>query len=254
MDTPSVGDNYLATMNSWNLKGKRALVTGGTRGIGAAIVKEFQHLGAEVLVVARTLEAGVPDIAADVTRPEDRARIVDVARERWGALDILVNNAGTNIRKSWVDLDRTEEDLVLGTNLFAPAALLRDLYPLLQKGKTPAVVNVASVAAHVDVGSGAAYALSKAALVQLSRSLAVEWASDGIRVNAVSPWYIQTPLTEPVLSDPARLERILARTPMGRVGEPSEVAAAVAFLCMEGASYITGQCLAVDGGFLSKGL
>lgn len=241
-------------MNTWNLKGKRALVTGGSRGIGAAIVKEFEQLGAEVLVVARTLEPDVWGIAADITQQNDRDRIVRTIEEHWGALDILVNNAGTNIRKSWVEMNAWERETVVGTNLLAPAALLRALHPSLRKGKAPAVVNVASVAAHVDVGSGAAYAMSKAGLVQLSSSLAVEWAKDGIRVNVVSPWYILTPLTEPVLSDPARLTRILDRTPMGRVGEPAEVAAAVAFLCMEGASYITGQCLAVDGGFLSKGL
>ena len=245
---------YLAIMNAWELSGKRALVTGGSRGIGSAIVHELEELGAEVLVVARTLRPDMRGVAADITSADARRRIVDAVAEQWGALDILVNNAGTNIRRPWVEMSDTEQEAVVGTNLLAPAALLRALYPYLCRGNAPAVVNVASVAAHVDVGSGAAYALSKAALVQLTSSLAVEWAQDGIRVNAVSPWYIRTTLTEPVLSDPVRLERIIGRTPMGRVGEPSEVAAAVAFLCMEKASYMTGQCLVVDGGFLSKGL
>ncbi len=241
-------------MNAWDLRGKRALVTGGSRGIGAAIVEELQQLGAEVLVVARNLPAGMDGIAADITSVEGRKRIVETVQSQWGAMDVLVNNAGTNIRRPWVELSDAEQESVIGTNLLGPAALLRALHPLLCKGTAPSVVNVASVAAHVDVGSGAAYALSKAALVQLTTSLAVEWAKDGIRVNAVSPWYIRTTLTEPVLSDPVRFGRILDRTPMGRVGEPAEVAAVVAFLCLDKASYVTGQCIAVDGGSMSKGL
>jgi Tropinone reductase 1 len=241
-------------MSHWHLNGKRALITGGTRGVGAATVRELRALGAEVLYAARTVDGSAECIAADVSTPAGRASIAAAVRDRWGALDILVNNAGMNIRKPWVQLAPEEQATVIGTNLLGPAELLRQLHPLLAKGAAPAVVNVASVAAYVDVGSGAAYALSKAAMVQLTRSLAVEWAADGIRVNAVAPWYIRTPLTEPVLSQPDRLERILARTPMKRVGEPAEVAAAIAFLCMDKASFITGHCLVADGGLLALGL
>jgi NAD(P)-dependent dehydrogenase (short-subunit alcohol dehydrogenase family) len=239
---------------NWDLKGKRALVTGGTKGIGAATVQELRTLGADVLYAARHSDGDRQCIAADVTAPEGREHIAAAVLARWGALDILVNNAGTNIRRSWTAMGEAEQATVIGTNLLGPAELLRSLHPLLCAGHGSAVVNVGSVAGFVDVGSGAAYALSKAGLTQLSRSLAVEWASDGIRVNAVAPWYIHTPLTRPVLEDVARMERILARTPMRRVGDPEEVAAAIAFLCMDKASYITGHCLAVDGGLLSLGM
>ncbi|HMC97141.1 MAG TPA: SDR family NAD(P)-dependent oxidoreductase, partial [Flavobacteriales bacterium] len=182
-------------MKRWDLQGKRALVTGGTRGIGAAVVSEFEALGADVLVVARNVDEGPRSVQADVSEPSGRERIVQAVDSRWGAIDIVVNNAGMNIRKPWTQLTAEEQVAVIGTNLLGPADLLRRLHPHLCQGTTPAVVNVASVAGFVDVGSGAAYALSKAALLQLSRSLAVKWSVDGIRVNAVAPWYVNTPLT-----------------------------------------------------------
>lgn len=252
---PSLELPTFALMTSgWHLKDKRALVTGGTKGIGAATVQELRGLGAEVLYAARHSDGDPNCIAADVTTPEGRERIEAAVRARWGALDILVNNAGTNIRKPWTAMHAEEQATVIGTDLLGPAELLRTLHPLLKAGHGSAVVNVGSVAGFVDVGSGAAYAMSKAALIQLTRSLAVEWAANGIRVNAVAPWYIRTPLTHPVLQDSARLERILDRTPMRRVGDPQEVAAAIAFLCMDRSSYITGHCLVVDGGFLAMGM
>ena len=241
---------------SWDLKGKRALITGGTRGIGLATANEFLALGAEVAVVSRVADqrSDVLCLQGDIGLAGDRDRIAQEIQAQWGRLDILVNNAGMNIRKSWLEISEDERETVLNTNALGPMALTKRLFPLLQHGRHAAVVNVASVAGFVDVGSGATYALSKAALLQFTRSLAVEWAPHHIRVNAVAPWYIRTPLTEPVLSQPERMAKILSRTPMARVGTPEEIAAAIAFLAMDKSSFITGQCIVADGGFMALGM
>jgi len=139
-------------------------------------------------------------------------------------------------------------------NLFSLTEITRQFFPLLKESGNASVVNIASVAGTFDLQTGPPYGMTKAAIIQLSRHLAAEWAPFHIRVNTVSPWYIETPLTEAVLSQPDRLEKILARTPMSRVGQPEEVASIVAFLAMDKASYITGQNIMVDGGMSVKGL
>jgi NAD(P)-dependent dehydrogenase (short-subunit alcohol dehydrogenase family) len=246
----------------WTLQNKKALVTGGTKGIGLAVTKEFIELGAEVLVVARKtgdLTSQVKSeklilLEGDVTDPSFRTKIIQTVKDRWGRLDILVNNVGTNIRKSFIEYSEEEYRQLFETNLFAMVDLTQRSFELLKNSKNASVINIASVAGSVDVQSGPPYGMTKAAIIQLSRHLAVEWSQHHIRVNTVSPWYIETPLTESVLSQPVRLEKILARTPMARVGQPEEVASLVAFLAMDKSSYITGQNIMVDGGMSVKGL
>lgn len=234
----------------WRLDGKSAIVTGGTRGIGRAIADELHALGADVLTVARS--GG--DITADITTAAGRATIVAAVAARARPLDILVHNAGTNIRARLIDYDDTTIERLIALNLTAPLLLSRDLFPRLRDAAGASVVHIGSVAGGRALPTGVAYGAAKAGLAQATRTLALEWARDHIRVNCVAPWYTRTPLVEPVLAKPDALAAILAHTPLGRIAEPREVATVVAFLALPASSYVTGQTIYVDGGMTIQGL
>lgn len=245
----------------WNLQNKTAIITGGSKGIGKATLLEFLALGARVLFTARSSEDieqlekellekkyPVKGMVADVSRTEDQKKIVDWVQENWGFLDILVHNAGINIRKRALEYTEEEFRKVLEINLISPFVLSRKLHPFLKGSGKATIIHVASVAAAQDVGTGTPYAMSKAGLLQQTRSLAVEWAPDTIRVNAVSPWFTQTPLTDDLLKQQERMAPIIRRTPLKRIAQAEEIAAAITFLAMDKSSYITGQNMIIDGG------
>ncbi len=251
--------------NRWNLKGKNALITGGTKGIGNAIVREFIDLGANVFTVARdektlavimeqmNVTGHIDGMPADVSKPDERARIIEAVASKWDCLDILVNNVGVNIRKKTPDYSFEEYDHIMDTNLRSAFELCRLTFPLLKKSDQGNIINISSTAGLTHVRSGSIYGMTKAALVQLTRNLAGEWAEYNIRVNAVAPWYIDTPLVKPVLQKKDYFDEVIFRTPMKKIGKPMDVAGAVSFLCMPAAAYITGHCIPVDGGFMIYG-
>lgn len=257
--------NKMIQASSWSLTGKTALITGGTKGIGAATAWEFLALGASVIIVSRTQSdidrmvaeaAGYPltGVAADVSAADGRDRIVNYLQVKGQPPDILVNNVGTNIRKPFLDMSAADRDVVFNTNLVSTLELTRLLFPLLTTRAGASVINVASVAGVIDAGTGAAYGISKAAELHVTRILANEWGVHGIRVNAVSPWFTETPLTEPLLQNDELINRVRARTPLGRIAQAHEMASVIAFLAMDKSSYITGQNIVVDGGLTTRAL
>ena len=256
------------TSSRWRLDGQVALVTGASVGIGRAIAAELLGLGADVMLVARDealleatrteLEEQFPQsqvraFAADVVDAEQRREIFDWVEDLGNGLQVLVNNAGSNVRRATMDYADAEWRELFETNLFSAFELSRFAFPLLSQHASSSIVNVGSVSGLTHVRTGSPYGMTKAALHQLTKNLACEWAEDGVRVNAVAPWYIRTRRTSTSLADPDYLDEVIDRTPMGRIGEPEEVASAVAFLCLPASSYVTGECIAVDGGFLRYG-
>jgi len=251
---------------NWNLSGKKALITGGTRGIGREIAETFLQFGASVFIVARnrthleqTLNTWqnskfpVDGIAIDLIEPTACNAIIDQLKQRWDSLDILVNNAGINIRKPAEDYQDNEYNQIMQSNLHSSFTLCRSVFPLLKKSSQGNIVNIASISGLIDDASGAPYGMSKAGMIQLTKHLAVEWAKENIRVNAIAPWYIETELTRQVLENQSKLHEIIDKTPLKRVGQPKDIANLTAFLCMPASGYITGQCIAVDGGFMANG-
>jgi NAD(P)-dependent dehydrogenase (short-subunit alcohol dehydrogenase family) len=229
-------------MKLLEITGKVAVVTGGARGIGAATVKLLREAGARV--ESLDIENG-----CDVT--DEQA--VKAAFARIGEIDILVNNAGKAIRKNALEITREEWQSVQDLNLTAVFLCSRSAVPYMKQRGGGAIVNLASIMGlSGGIYPNASYQASKGAVVNLTRALALEWAADNIRVNAVAPTYVRTDLTVPIFSNPEMMKTVMAHTPLGRFPEPAEIAAAILYLCSPAARCITGITLPVDSGYLAR--
>ncbi|XP_011624142.1 tropinone reductase homolog At5g06060-like [Amborella trichopoda] len=251
----------------WSLHGMSALVTGGTKGIGYAIVEELAGLGASIYTCARTevdlnkcLDEwkgrgfNVHGSVCDLSSRANRENLIEAVSAHFnGKLNILVNNVGTGFRKPSVEYTAKDFSFLVSTDLESAYHMCQLSHPLLKASEAGSIVFISSVAAVVALDVGSIYPATKAAINQITKNLACEWAKDNIRTNSVTPWAIKTPLVEDLLANKEILESVIARTPMRRTGEREEVASLVAFLCMPAASYITGQVICVDGAFTVNG-
>lgn len=237
-----------------DLAGATAVVTGSTRGIGRAITRRLLDAGAQVIGLQRGTEpigAGHTCLSVDLADPEARAAAVTqiLAEHR---VDILVNNAGINLRHRFEDFPRAEFAQVMAVNLDAVVHLTQAFgIPMLERGQGR-IVTIASMLSYFGGLNASAYAASKGAVAQLTKSVANEWAGRGVAVNAVAPGYIATELNTSLREDETRNSEILGRIPAGRWGAAEDIAGAVLFLTSEGADYVHGSVLPVDGGYLGR--
>jgi 2-deoxy-D-gluconate 3-dehydrogenase len=249
--------------NSFSLSGKAALVTGGNGGIGLGMARGLAQAGAALAIAGRdakknaaalnTLGKGAFALQCDLKDAPACRAMVEEAAQRLGRLDILVNNAGTNIRKAPQDYTLEQWREVLDTNLTSAFVAAQAAYPHMKRAGGGKIVNIGSMMSLFGASFVAPYGASKGGIVQLTKALAAAWAKDGIQVNAVLPGWIDTELTRRARQEVDGLhERVLARTPAGRWGEPEDLAGIAVFLCSAASDFVTGTAIPVDGGYSAQ--
>jgi NAD(P)-dependent dehydrogenase (short-subunit alcohol dehydrogenase family) len=254
----------MAFLDRFSLQGKRALVTGAGRGLGAGVASALAGAGATVALVSRsehqlaeTAKAIGPSavtVVADVTDPDTFASLVDRVEEALGGpIDVVVHGAGVQHRQPATEFEREAWDRVLAVNVSAPFFLSQVIGSRQLAAKRPGNhIFIGSLASHLALPNVVAYTVSKSGIYGLVRNLSLEWSGLGIRVNGIGPGYVPTSLTEALMNDPAQRARLLSRIPMGRFGTPEEIGNLAVFLASDASSYITGQLVMVDGGWLSS--